>query len=226
MKRSSAVAFGAAVIATIVASSAAQAAIIDFFFSALDGSITYAPAASLDVSSALDLDGATMLVMDVGPGDASGLDDNDTIKLASLHPLAGSIISYGFGDKPSDFPTPLGADVILTWPMGPGPGADTFTETLTIVLSINRTTPNEIGVTLSGMISDMKGLFVDTPVQLIMTASQAGGSGTVGVEFTNTSSLTPSIPELSTWVMMAIGFAAIGYAAVCRPSAPAAAPSV
>jgi hypothetical protein len=52
-----------------------------------------------------------------------------------------------------------------------------------------------------------------------MTASEAGGSGIIGVEFTNTSNLGPSIPEPSTWVMMALGFGALGYAAVHRGKA-------
>lgn len=97
--------------------------------------------------------------------------------------------------------------------MAPGPGADTFIETLTTVTAINRGTTDAITVILAGTVSDHDGLFMDTPVQLIMTASQAGGSGTVGVEFTNTSSLTPSIPEPSTWVMVGLGFGALGYAA-------------
>lgn len=96
MKSSVVAAFGAAVVATLSASSAAEAAIIDFFFSAGDGSIIYAPAASLDVSSALDLDGAQMLVMDAGKGgDDSGLKFGDTITLSTAIPPGGSIIIYG-----------------------------------------------------------------------------------------------------------------------------------
>ena len=216
MKRSVVAALGAAVIATFVASSAAQAAFIDFFFSARDGSITH-DGARLDLSSQLDFDGAIMLVMDVAPGDASGLMVGDVISLtADTSPASGDVI-YGFGDMPSDFPTPLKANVILKWPISPGPGADVFTETLTTVTSINRGTPDAITVTMTGMVSDSKDLFkAATPVQLIMSASEAGGSGIVGVEFTNTSRLAPSIPEASTWVMMALGFGALGYAASRR----------
>lgn len=157
-----------------------------------------------------------MLVMNVGAGDASGLSAGDVISLSAVTSPPSSDIIYGFGDKPSDFPTSLGADVILSWPMAPGPGADTFIETLTTMTSINRGTPDAITVTMSGTVTDTDKLFTDTPVQLIMGASQAGGKGTVGVEFTNTSSLTPSIPEASTWVMMSLGFGALGYAASRR----------
>ena len=113
------------------------------------------------------------------------------------------------------------------WPIRAGPGADVFTETLTTVTSINRGTTNAITVTMSGMVEDSKSLFrAATPVQLIMTASQAGGSGTVGVEFTNTSNLAPAIPEPSTWVMMALGFGALGYAASSRRRASGASLSI
>jgi PEP-CTERM motif len=130
-------------------------------------------------------------------------------------------VIYGFGDKPSDFPTPLEANVILSWPMVPAPGADVFTETLTTVTSINRLTADAITVTMTGTVSDSKGLFKATsPVQLIMSASQAGGGSDItGVEFTNTSTLTPSIPEPSTWVMITLGFGALGCAAFRRRKA-------
>jgi hypothetical protein len=222
MKSSVVAAFSAALIAMVGASSAAQAVMIDFGFSAEDGSITH-DGASLDKSSQLDLDESTMLVLHVEPGDASGLVVGDVIKLSADTPMASSDVIYGFGGlpgMPSDFPTPLGANVILSWPISPGPGADVFTETLTTVTSINRGTPDAITVTMTGMVTDSKGLFkAATPVQLIMTASEAGGSGIIGVEFTNTSNLGPSIPEPSTWVMMALGFGALGFAAVHRRKA-------
>lgn len=219
MKRSVVAAFGAALIAMVGASSAAQATMIDFGFSAEDGSITH-DGASLDMSSQLDFDESTMLVLHVEPGDASGLMVGDVIKLSAVTSPASSDVIYGFGDMPSDFPTPLKANVILSWPINPGPGADVFTETLTTVTSINRGTPDAITVTMTGMVTDSKGLFkAATPVQLIMTASEAGGSGIIGAEFTNTSNLGPSIPEPSTWVMMALGFGALGFAAVHRGKA-------
>ncbi len=154
------------------------------------------------------------MVLEIGPGDASGLSLFDTITLsADTSPPSADVI-YGFGDMPSDFPTPLGATFTLTWPMAPGPGADVFTETLTTVTSINRATPDAITVTMTGTVTDSADLLkAGTPVQLIMTASQAGGSGTIQVGFTNTSTFAPSVPEPSTWVMMGLGFGALGYAA-------------
>jgi PEP-CTERM motif len=214
MRRSIAAALGAAVIATFVASSAAEAIIIDFSFSNLGGTITH-NGASLHESSEVDFDGASFLVTEAGTGgDASGLSPGDFLNLsADTSPVSKDII-YGFGDMPSDFPMSLGANVILTWPIGAGPSVDVFTETLTTVTSINRGTPDAITVTMSGTVKDSKGLFTaGTPVQLIMTASHAGGSGDVGAEFTNTSNLAPSIPEPSTWVMMGFGFGALGLVA-------------
>ena len=212
-------------IAMFAASSAAEAVTIDFFFSALDGSVTH-DGSSLDKSSQLDLDGATMLVLDVDSTDGSGLKPGDAIKLSADTPVASSDVIYGFyPGLPVD--KPLGADVVLSWPISPAPGADMFTETLTTVTSINRATPDAITVTMTGTISDSKDLFkAGTPVQLIMSASQAGGSGTIGVEFTNTSSLAPSIPEPSTWVMMGLGFGALGYAASRQRKANAAVLSI
>ena len=81
MKRTVIAALGAAVIATFVANSAAEAAIIGFSFGAFDGSMTH-DGASLDVSTVLDLDSATFLVMEVNPGDSSGLADFDPDKVS------------------------------------------------------------------------------------------------------------------------------------------------
>ena len=48
-----------------------------------------------------------------------------------------------------------------------------------------------------------------------LTASES--AGLIDVEFTNaTTSVTPSVPEPSTWVMMALGFVALGYAGFRR----------
>jgi len=53
----------------------------------------------------------------------------------------------------------------------------------------------------------------------VFTANQAGGPGqTITVSFTDTSRVS-SIPETSTWAMMAIGFGALGYAASRRRKA-------
>ena len=88
--------------------------------------------------------------------------------------------------------------------------------------SINRGTPDAITVTMTGMVTDSKGLFkAATPVRLdndrqLKLANQA----IIGVEFTNTSNLTvPPFPNLRPWVMMALGFSALGFAAVHRGKA-------
>jgi hypothetical protein len=96
---------------------------------------------------------------------------------------------------------------------------DKFTETLTTVDSINRGTTNAITVTLSGMVSDTAGVFVDAPIFLIFSANQAGGPGhTISATFTDTTDIG-AIPETSTWAMMALGFGALGYAASRRRKA-------
>jgi hypothetical protein len=65
---------------------------------------------------------------------------------------------------------------------------------------------------LQGTLTDAAGLFpVDSPAFLVLTASQAGGPGNVvAASLTNTSTLG-AVPEPSTWVMMALGFGALGY---------------
>lgn len=218
MRRSVVAGLGAAMIVALAASSAAQAAIISFGFGAFDGSIDYT-GTSLDVSTALDLDQAFLLVMEVNPSHSSGLAVLDQVKISALTSPTSSNIIYGFGTGPG----PLGADVILSWPLGAGPGTDTFTETLTTVKSIDRSTPNEIGVTLAGTLTDTKGLFTDSPALLMLHATQDLRSEFPIVTFTNTSGLTPSIPEPSTWVMMVLGFVALGYAASRRRKANLAA---
>ena len=136
MKRSVIAALGAAVIATLGVSSAAQASTVSFDFSAFNGSITH-DGTSLGDSTFLDLDDAALVVTSVGTGDASGL-----IMLVDTVTLTPSKIIYGSG------PGPLGADIILSWPVAPAPGADTFVETLTTVTEIvtNPKDPDFIGV--------------------------------------------------------------------------------
>jgi hypothetical protein len=216
MKSSVVAAFGAALIAMVGASSAAQAAIVSFSFGAF-GTIDH-NGASLDMSTFLDFDDSAFLVMTVGSGDSSGLALFDQINLsAETSPLSKQIL-YGPGDMPSDFPTPLGATVILSWPISPTPGADIFTEKLTTVDAIDRGTPDEITVTLSGTLRDMDGHFADSPAMIVMHATQDLGATSPTVTFTNESGavIPPSIPEPSTWVMMALGFGALGYAASRR----------
>ena len=206
MKRSVIAALGVALIVTLGAGSAAQSAIIDFSGKVLDGSITYM-GTSLDVSTELNLDGATFLVTKVGPGDASGLAPDDGF---TLSPATSDII-YG----PGTGPTPLGAKVIVSW----STGSDTFTETLISALSIKRPI-NEIDLTLSGTLADTSGVFTDSPVLLMLAISQPDGPlGDISASFATTSGGVVATPEAPTWAMMALGFAALGYAVSRRRKA-------
>jgi hypothetical protein len=212
MKRSAVAALGAALIVTAGASSAAQAALIDFGVSVLGGAPTYM-GTSLDELMSFDLDQAALLVESVGSGDASGLVPvgSGPADEVTVSPDTTNII-YGFGTGPA----PLGADVILSWT---GSTGDTFTETLTTADSINRGTLNAITLLLSGTLSDTSGVFTNSPVSLMLTASQAGGPGlSISASFTNTTT-AGAIPETSTWAMMALGFGALGYAASRRRKA-------
>jgi PEP-CTERM motif len=215
MKRSVSAALGAAIIAMLGGGSAAQAAAINFNFSAFDASILH-DGTSLSDSTSLDLGDALELVTSLGTGDASGLQEGDAITLtAETTPTASGMIFYG------STPGRLGANVILSWPMVVGPGVDTFTETLTTVTSIvtdPRVDPDFIAVTLTGTVTDSDDLFKDAPVVLKFTATQAGDN-IPSVSFSNTSIITPSIPEPSTWVMMALGFGAVGCAGFRRRTA-------
>ena len=94
-------------------------------------------------------------------------------------------------------------------------------EMLTQVDLIDRTGTDEITVRLSGTVSDTQHLFVNTPAFFVLKATQFGGVGTVtSVSFTNTASTgTVVIPEPSTWVMMALGFGAVGFAGFRRRAA-------
>jgi hypothetical protein len=212
MKHRAIAALGAAVIATFVANSAAEAAMINFGVASADGAVTYT-GSSLDVSTAFDFDGATLLVLEQNAGDASGLALFDTVTLSAATSPASSRIIYGSGTGPGS----LGADLTLSWT---GSGGDKFTETLTTIVSINRATTDQIGLTLTGTLSDADAVFTDAPVLFSFTANQAGGPGqTITSSFTDTTSTTPSIPEPSTWAMMALGFVALGYASIHRGKA-------
>ncbi|HEY5205738.1 MAG TPA: PEP-CTERM sorting domain-containing protein [Roseiarcus sp.] len=213
MKRSVIAAASAAAIAMLAASSAAEAATIDFGVTSFDGSITFLGGASLDQSTTLDLDLSFLVVNEISPGDQSGVTLLDVVSLtANTSPVSSQII-YTSG------PGPLGAVVTLSWVATSGPGiGDVFTETLNTVAAINRAVTDQIGLKLTGTVSDNGGSFMNVPITLNLTASQS--MGLIDVEFTNaTTSVTPSIPEPSTWVMMAIGFGALGYAGFRRRTA-------
>jgi hypothetical protein len=206
MKTSVLAALGVAMIGTLGASSAAQAAVIDFGLTALGGTLTYAGGATLDKASSLDLDGSTLIVSEVGADDSSKLSvfpggTSNTVKIMPTDLMFGSgsgVVDMGLGTE----------SFTKMWTAG----GDTFTETFDTVHSIDRMTLNAISVVFTGHISDTGDIFNDDPVTLIIQANQAkGATGVVSASLTNTSS-TP-IPEPSTWVMMGLGFAALGYAA-------------
>jgi hypothetical protein len=208
MKRTAIAALGAATIATLGTSAATHAATVAFDFSAFDASILH-DGSSLSDSTYLDVDSAAEVVTSVGAGDASGLNEGDSITLTgATTPTLNNAIIYGSS------PGPLGTDVVLSWPMVVIPGMDMFTETLTTVAAIvtDPDDPDFIGVSLTGTLTDTAGMFKDVPVMLMFTATQVG-TNIPSVAFSNaTTSVTPSIPEPSTWAMMALGFAALGWA--------------
>ena len=209
MKRSATAALGAAVIAMLGASSAAEAAMINFTLATIDGTPTYSSGSTLDLSTGLDFDDAFLVVSEVGPHDASGLIPGDFN--VSISP---SDITYGGGTGPTTLPV----SITKSWT---GDNGDVFTEELTAVDSINRLTLDQIIVHLSGTVSDSDHLFVNTPAFLVINATQFGGLGTgTSATFTDTAgAVTPSIPEPSTWVMMALGFGALGYTGFRRRKA-------
>jgi hypothetical protein len=210
MKNWFATALGAALMAMAGASSDARASKIDFGVVGLGGDVTYAGGATLDASSSLDLDTALLAVSKVGVGDDSGLSvfPSGTSNTVSISP---SDIIYGFGSGPES--SPLGTPIFKTWT---GAGGDSFNEDLTTVVSINRATASAITVVLEGTITDTGGFFSVAPVFLILTASQAGGPGNVvAASLTNTTTFG-GVPEPSTWMMMALGFGALGYLASRR----------
>jgi hypothetical protein len=211
MKTSGVAALGAALIATLATGTAVRAATIDFGVVGISGTITYT-GSNLEASTAIDLDDATLFVSGTGPGDNSGLAAFDTVSVFAPSPPDTDII-YGSGTSP------LAPEVVLSWTGSQG----AFTETLTTVKEVARdpSSPNSIAVTLLGTVTGPPGSgFIDTPVSLTLTANQEGGPGkTVTVSFSNASGVAPSIPEPSTWVMMALGFGALGYGGFRRRNA-------
>jgi hypothetical protein len=214
MKPSVVAALGAALIATLGVDSAVRAATIDFGVVGMGGTVGNT-GSDLEESTALDLDDATLFVSGIGPGDDSGLAAFDTVSVFAPSPPDTNII-FGSGTGTS----PLAPEVVVSWTGSQG----AFTETLTTVKDVarNPSSPDSIGVTLLGTVTGPPGSgFVDAPISLTLTANQDGGPGnTITVSFSNASGVvTPSIPEPSTWVMMALGFGALGYVAFRRRGA-------
>jgi hypothetical protein len=185
-------ALAAAFIATVGASSAAQAARIDFAFVALGNGISAAPTPLEDATS-LNLTGSIIVVSGTGAGDASGLQAANVISLSPTDIIFSAISAT----------SPL----TKSWTATIGPDAgDVFTETLTTVSSVDRTSPNAVTWDLTGTVTG--GAFHNVPVTMIIDATQSGGPGNV-ISVSGTNSTV--IPEPSTWVMMALGFAGLGF---------------
>ena len=72
---------------------------------------------------------------------------------------------------------PLGADVVLSWVATSGPGVgDVFTETLTTVAAINRAVTDQIGLKLTGTVTDTGGSFMDVPDHAQFDRQQIDGT--------------------------------------------------
>ena len=186
-------ALAVAFIATVGASSAAQAARIDFAFVALGNAISASPTPLQDATS-LNLDGSSILVSGTGAGDASGLAPGNTFSVSPTDIIFSAVSATD--------------PVTKSWTATIGPDAgDVFTETLTAVTSVDRTSPNAVTWDLTGTVTG--GAFHGAPASMIIDATQSGGPGNViSVSGSNSSS---TIPEPSTWVMMALGFAGLGF---------------
>src|ERR1700744_3183446 len=91
-------------VATIGASSAAQAAVVDFGAVALGGNITYGGGATLDTSTAINLYGALLAFPNPEPGPPSRLSVSPpppATPITLSHPIV-----YGSGSGPEDMPLP------------------------------------------------------------------------------------------------------------------------
>jgi PEP-CTERM motif len=187
----------AAFIATVGAGSAAQAAVIDFSFVAIGNGITASPEPLQD-ATALNLDGSSLVVSGTRAGDASGLAPGNAIDISPTDIIFSAVSATN--------------PVTKSWTATIGPNAGgKFTETLTAVTSVDRTSPNAVTWDLTGFVTGPG--FVHVPVAMIIDATQSGGPGNViSVSGSNSS----VIPEPSTWVMMVLGFVGLGYAAVRR----------
>jgi hypothetical protein len=203
-------ALAAAFIGMVGASSAAQAAIIDFSAVAQCPSsctgITYS-GSTLQASTGLDLDGSLWTVVSTAPADKSGMAFGDTF---SVMPVS---FIYGGGGGPITLTTPI----VKTWTGSAG----SFTETLTTLEVITRGV-NTIALNFAGTVTG--GVFSATPARMDLSLTQAGGPGNVvSASLTNAAS---TVPEPSTWVMLALGFAGLGYVAVRRNAKDKAAMAV
>jgi PEP-CTERM motif-containing protein len=202
-------ALAAAFIATVGAG-AAQAAVQNIDFSAVAlcpatcTGITYT-GPTLGGSTSIDLDGSSWLVVSVNVDDKSGLASGGSFDLT---PTSGV---YGALSGVVDFT--LLHPITKTWTATVGPDAgDSFVETLTTLHEIARGV-NAIAFTFTGSVTG--GMFTAAPVDMVLSLTQAGGPGNV-VSASLTNAGASVVPEPATWVMLVLGFAGLGYAAVRR----------
>jgi hypothetical protein len=198
----------------IGATSAAQAGVINFSAVALCPvtctGISYT-GSNLGLSTAVDLDGSTWIVSLVGASDNSGLAAGNPIVITP-HPLAGT---YGALSGPVD--VTLATSIVKTWTATVGPNiGDMFTETLTKLTEVDRGL-NAIAFTFNGTVTDTGSVFdpAGASASMVLSLTQAGGPRNV-VSASLTNSAASAVPEPATWVMMGLGFVALGYAAVRR----------
>jgi hypothetical protein len=134
----------------------------------------------------------------LGPGDTSGLAVGD---LVSISP---PVVSF-----PGDV---LATPITKSWTDSLG----TFDKTLTSVRSIDRSAPNAITMILQGTLTG-PGIATSQPAFLEYAATEAAGpGGAVSLSLTDASKMPGGVPEPSTWAMLLLGFAGLGYVGLRR----------
>jgi hypothetical protein len=189
MKTSVVAALGAGLIMALGAVSAAQAATTTILDVSENG-------AGISVSPGNNLATATTAT-------TTSWGTPDTFIL--LSPLSGAVTSFVLSNPVELSPSGLGTNT-LTIVIG----GVTYTDTLT-------ETANPFGqVVLKGEL--VGGTLGANVTELDISYTQSGGAG-AGISASATYSVTTStVPEPSTWAMMMVGFAGLGYAAFRRAS--------
>ena len=183
---------GAAAVLALGASSA-SAITIDFGVATIGGTISFT-GTSLQAATALNLDGASLEVARLGPGDMSGLAVGDLISITP------PLVSF-----PGDV---LAAPITKSWTDSLG----TFDETLTSVLSVDRSETNALTMILQGTLTG-PGIATSQPAFLEYAATEVDGpGGAISLSLTDASKMPGGVPEPSTWAMMLLGFSGLGFA--------------
>ena len=131
------------------------------------GTATYT-GASLDKSTAFNVSGSTLFVNAVGGSDQSGLANGDA--LVSISPTN---IQYGSGS--GNLSVALVASLTKSWTIPSGPFVGAYTEVLSTVDNINRSSLNTVAVLIEGLINGPG--FTNQQVFLLLNANQAAGPG-------------------------------------------------